>query len=129
MSLMDYLPTGNTLTMLEIGGFVGILYIAHRVSKKFKKKRVFSQCEKMQADLSNKQAKRFLLFLKWYTLGGIKTPDVAWALVETQKKINASPDITGDLKRRIYRQLKRKRIIDAQEVVRYYIDKDGRKVY
>ena len=129
MALSDYLPSGNTLVMLEVGASVALLYLAHRISKKFKRKRVFKQCEMMQANLTMQQAKKFLRFLKWYTLAGIKTPDVAWALVETQRKINASPDITGEYKRRIYRQLKRKRIIEAQEVVRYYVDKDGKRVY
>ncbi len=129
MALSDYLPSGDTLIMMEVVGSIALLYIAHRVSKKFKRKRLFKQCERMQANLNMQQAKKFLRFLKWYTLTGIKTPDVAWILVETQRKINASPDITGEYKRRIYRQLKRKRVIDAQEVVRYYVDKDGKRVY
>ena len=129
MSIMNYLPKGNTLVLLGAVGAVALIYLAHRLSRNYKKKRVLKHCAAMQANLTTEQAKKFFRFLKWYTLAGIKTPDIAWALLETQKKINASPDISGEYKRRIYRQLKRKRVVQAQEVVRYYVDKDGKRVY
>ncbi len=129
MSIMKYLPTGNNLILLCAVCAVVLIYVAHRVSRGYKKKRVFKHCEAMQANLTTEQAKKFFRFLKWYTLAGIKTPEIAWVLLETQKKINASPNISGEYKRRIYRQLKRKRVVQAQEVVRYYVDKDGKRVY
>ena len=120
---------GPGLIIVQVGVGLSVFFIACKYSKNFKRKRLFKRCQQMQSNLTTAQAKKFLRFLKWYTLSGIRTADVAWMLIETQHQVNRSPDISAEVKRRIYEQLRLKRIEWCQQqITRYNNKKNGNRI-
>ena len=106
--------------------FAGLLITLVRLSIPFKIKRVIRKSEYVQNNLTNKNVKKYIAFLRMNTL--INVPEIGQALRETQLVVNEAVHIDGRLKLGLYQMLMRKRIMGVQVINPVYLIKDGKQI-
>ena len=58
----------------------------------------------------------------------VKTPDIAWALIQTQKQINGCQDIDPKYKLQLFKVLSGRSIQGLQPINTVYVDKSGNRI-
>jgi hypothetical protein len=112
--------------VLFVGGFTIFFALLLKFSVPLKKKRMLRRCERVRDKMTDAEVKKFISFLRTHTM--IKTPDVAWELVQTQHAINNSSDIDAQYKLLLYRTLMRRNVQGLQQINTIFVDKTGRRV-
>jgi hypothetical protein len=116
----------NPGRILIIGILAAFFVFMIKVAVPMKKKRMIRRCVRVRDKMTDAEVKRFISFLRSHTM--IKTPDIAWELVQTQRAINASNDIDNEYKLLLFKTLMRRNIQGLQQINTIVVDKSGKPI-
>jgi hypothetical protein len=116
----------NLADKLIVAGFIVFFIVLFRVSVPWKMKRMVRRCERVRDRMTDAEVKRYISFLRTHTM--IKTPDIAWELIQTQRAINASKDIDDQYKLLLFKTLMKRNIQGLQQINTVFVDKTGKRI-